>query len=242
VTKAISRLVAVIALVLLFACGGEYGVSKAAALPPNVERIINAIDKGDLETLKALLEAGAQPTPAGSPLSPIHAAITHFDNGRLVCDLPALRLLIDHGADPNFIDQDSKFAPLEDALAMGDKACTILLKTAGARVDKPGLTGQSIMQFAVKGAVRTGDMEVLKLVLSWGVDVNVQSPGNRWTALIEASATQQGAQVAEELLRLGANPCLRNSDGLTALDLAKSAYTQAPQLEAVLAAAMRKCQ
>jgi ankyrin repeat protein len=225
----------------LVVAGCGVSLSPTPNVPPDVIRLIDAIDKGNTGTLKALLDGGADPTPSGSPLSTLHAAITHFDNGGLVCDAGALRLLLAHRADPDFVDRDSGFAPLEEALAMGDIDCVSLLKEAGAGVEKHGLSGQSILQFAVKGAVRNGDVSILKLVLSWGVDVNVLSDGRRWTALFEAAATPGAEYVVKELLRLGANPCVRDSEGSTALDLAQARRTPSPEAVGLLSSAMHIC-
>lgn len=93
-------------------------MNQASTVPQGVIDIIHAIDAGDLSKLESLLEGGAAPTPKGSPLSPIHAAVTHFHEGQLVCDSRALKLLLEHGADPNFVDQHSGFSALEDVLAM----------------------------------------------------------------------------------------------------------------------------
>ena len=140
----------------------------AAVVPADVISLIHAIDEGDRAKLKMLLDAGAAPTPHDSPLSPIHAAITHFQGGKVECDSEALTLLLDHKADPNFVEPDSGFSPREDALSMGDMLCAAKLKKAGANLYQHGQSGQSALQFAVKGAVRTGDTSILKLVLSLG--------------------------------------------------------------------------
>ena len=219
------------------ACGSQ--------VPEDVLEIIRAIDAGDTPRLKGLLEGGAVPTPEGSPLSPFHAAITHFHNGQLVCDSAAVKLLLDHGADPSFVDQWSGFSALEDALAMGDIACAALLKDGGADVNRHGNSGQSYLQFAVKGALRTGDTRILKLVLSWGVGPNVLSDGRMFTALHEAVwALPTQAETAEaviaELLSSGADPCIANSDGNTPLDVAAN-LGRAASIQARLSDAMNGC-
>jgi ankyrin repeat protein len=206
--------------------------------------IIHAIDTGDVSKLKSLLDGGATPTPEGSPLSPIHAAATHLRAGRLVCDSAALKLLLEHGANPNFVDQDSGFSPLEDVLAMGDTECALLLKEAGADVNQHGKSGQSILQFAVKGAIRSGSVDILKLVLSWGVDPNVLSGGRTNSALHEAvwaTPGQDVVPVVEELLRSGADPCITNRTGDTALDVA-TYLKRSASVQKLLTEAMRKCQ
>jgi ankyrin repeat protein len=218
-------------------------LNQGSTVPQSVKDIIHAIDAGDIPKLKSLLEGGAIPTPKGSPLSPLHAAATHLREGQLVCDSSALQLLLEHGADPNFVDQYSGFSALEDVLAMGDVECARLLKDADADVDQRGKSGQSILQFAVKGAIRTGNTSILKLVLSWGVDPNVLSGGRANTALHEAvwaTPGQEVAPVVEELLRSGANPCIADSAGDTAFDLA-TYLKRSTAVKKLLAEAMREC-
>jgi hypothetical protein len=214
-------------------------------VPQDVVQIIIAIDNSDVAGLRTLLENGAIPTPDGSPISPIRAATTHFENGKLVCDSEAMKLLLDHGANPNFIDQYSGFAPLEEALAMGDRECIMLLRNAGASIDTHGASGQSLLQFAVKGVERTGDITLLGLVVSWGVSPNVgvdDADGSSFTALHEAAwmitPKLQDAVVAE-LLGLGTDPCIRNR-GQTALDVAEN-LKRSPNSQALLRAAMKSC-
>jgi ankyrin repeat protein len=213
--------------------------------PQDVIEIINAIDMGDEARLQTLLEKGAVPTPNGSPLSPIHAAITHFAEGKLFCDTKAMKLLLLHGANPNFIDRDSGFAPLEEALAMGEIECIMLLRNAGASIDTHGESQQSLMQFAVKGVERSGDIALLQLVKSWGVSPNVgmsDADGRSFTALHEAAwmiTSQMQDSVVAELLRLGTDPCVRDR-GQTALDIAVN-LKRSPIVQARLRSAMTAC-
>lgn len=219
-------------------------VSPATRVPQDVISIIHAIDAGDRSELRHLLEAGAMPTPEGSPLSPLRAAITHFRDGALVCDPTALKLMLDHGADPNFVDAYSGFAPLESALSIGDIECAGLLKAAGADVNRHGTSGQTMLDFAVKGVLRTGDTGVVKLVFSWGVNPNVRGAHKyAGTGLHEAVGSNWGAvdegPLIAELLRSGTDPCFVDAGGSTALDLAIE--RKRPAIESMLAEAMRTC-
>lgn len=217
--------------------------TQAPKVPEDVLDIIQAVDEGDHAELERLLKGGATPTPAGTPLSPLHAALTHFGDGKLGCDSTALKLLLDHGADANFIDDDSGFAPLEEALSFGDIECARLLKAEGADVNRHGRSGGSTLGFAVKGAVHTNDTSILKLVLSWGVDPNVLDRDYDSTALHEASGTipgQDAAPVIEELLRSGTDPCIVDSRGATAWDSVNTAERSTARRKQ-LADAMRAC-
>ncbi len=205
--------------ICLSGCGW---ITPAPPVPKDVLDIIHAVDAGDHAELERLLKAGATPTPAGSPLSPLHAAATHFGDGKLGCDSAALKLLLDHGADPNFVDPDSGESPLEEVLSFGDVGCARLLKAAGANINRHGKSGQSMLVFAVKGAVHVSDTSVVRLVLSWGANPNaLDGDGTAYTALHEAANTtpgQDAGPVTIELLQAGADPCIVDRAGATAWD------------------------
>ncbi|HEX7238248.1 MAG TPA: ankyrin repeat domain-containing protein [Gammaproteobacteria bacterium] len=209
--------------------------------------LIHAIDDGDLAELRALLESGIEPTPSDALLSPLHAAITHFADGQLDCHAAAVELLLSHGADANFLDPYSEFLPMEEALAMGSVRCAELLRDAGASVAAIGPRGQTMLDYAVQGAMRKRDETILKLVLSWGVDPNVRGPlGNgerRWTALFETTSRANGgvgAAAADVLLKAGTDPCYRDENGDSALDQA-SRFSQDTELIELLRRAMTTC-
>jgi hypothetical protein len=235
------------ALVLvLVGCGSTdngVGLEASSTAPDDIVQIINAIDGGDTEALGRLLDAGAKPTPPGSRLSAIHAAITHFKRNKLGCDSIALNLLLTHGADPNFVDDWSGFAPMEDALAIGDMNCATMLKDAGAKVTTRGKSGQSLLQFAVKGAVRTGNPQIIDQVVAWGVDPNILSAERGFTALHEAVWQTPGQPVdpvIAELLHVGTNPCATNSSGQTAFEVAVD-IKRSESMQRLLRNAMKSC-
>ncbi len=217
------RISVVLALVFGLSGCGQIETVPEPKVPKDVLDIIHAVDARDHAQLKSLLDAGATPTPAGSPLSPLHAATTQFSGLRMVCDSESLKLMLDHGADPNFVDEWSGFTPLEDVLASGNLECARLLKAAGADPKRYGHSGSSVLVYAVKGVVYTGDTSILKLVLSWGVDPNDVGDardGRAYTALQEAAWQAPGEDstpAVEELLSSGANPCIADQ-GQTPLD------------------------
>lgn len=221
---------------LLCGCGGP---EDRAALDGVIE-IIHAIDAGDHRQLEALLERSVKPTPIGSPLSPLRAAITHFEGGRLYCDQQALELLLRHGANPNFLDPQSGFTALESATSMGEVGCMRALKAAGANPLERGKSGQSILGFAVKGAARAKSNDPLILVLSWGIDPNTRSAGGS-TAFHEAvwnTAYGDSSQIIGELLARGADPCIADDRGQTPYDMAKNLRRPARNLGSLRAVSL----
>lgn len=186
-----------------------------------VSPLVEAINAGDVEKARALLKAGTNPNESNGRRSAMGSAIAYFKDQKLACNLAMVRILLDHGADPNKIDPIFGSLPLHDALALGDLACVDLLRMYGAKPDADPRDSQASMTYAVKGAISTGNLKVLEVPISWGVDPSVRGGGRGWTALYEA-VFHDNIKVVKVLLALGVNPCIRDSGGGTALDYARA--------------------
>jgi hypothetical protein len=97
--------------------------------------------KGDPETVRTLLESGADPrrscTPDGGNL--LHFMV-HVGTPR---SIEVVRLLLEHGADPNARDPGSGMTPLADAGS--EPELVRLLVEAGADVDQTMPGGESVL-------------------------------------------------------------------------------------------------
>jgi hypothetical protein len=82
--------------------------------------------------------------------------------------------------------------------------------------------GAKVRDDALIEAVRSGSLETVEVLLARGVDVNYVVPDTGFTALMLA-ASGDVTDIAELLLRRGADPARRNRWGKTAADLAHSA-------------------
>ena len=110
----------------------------------------------------------------------------------------------------------------ESDMVDGKEVMSFLIEH-GADVNKPNSFGMtSFMVFCA-----SGNMELIKYSLAHGADVNAAYSAHvrpkstdRTTSLMLAVEVGQ-TEVVELLLSKGADPELRNSDGKTALDLAK---------------------
>lgn len=117
----------------------EYGFSSWRALKaeldrrraPNVAEFVRACTTGDVETLRRLLQTDP------------NLAREHFTGGSTGLHLAvrhpaAVRLLIEHGADPNARDTGDNASPLHFAAAHGDLESVRILLDAGADVHGVG--------------------------------------------------------------------------------------------------------
>jgi ankyrin repeat protein len=228
-------------------------MTQVAKREPQLNELIRAIDINDDVHVRALLDGrGVNPNTNGGWRTPLAAAIQQFRDGKLSCNHELVALLLKHGADPNAVDERLHSIPLHQALSMGDIECVNLLTAAGVDIKRIGPTGQSVLDMAVKGSLHARDLGPLKLVLSWGVDANSvnavvpKSGGRQWTALFTVATSNHDADPATlervmiELLRAGADPCFKDVNGRTALDIGGN--FEAPKIVLdLLAAAMTKC-
>jgi ankyrin repeat protein len=203
------------------------GHSVASKQHPNtvdergISPLLDAVNANDVARVKELLDSGAQPDLPGVARSLLVSAIHRIQDGRFVCATDIIRLLLDHGADPNKPDPRIGSYPLQDALEVGDMACAQLLREKGAKLEPNGGDSYKLMVSAVKGVVLTGNVKLVDLVIGWGVDPNASDPKTGFYSLSQA-VWNDNLKVAQALIDRGVNPCLRESDGRTPLDIAKS--------------------
>ncbi len=139
--------------------------------------------------------------------------------------LPAVKLLLASGADPNICeapDGVTPTSPLTAAAANGHRAVVDELLKAGAAVDLPCGGGA-----ALDYAVSNGHADVVKRLISGGADVTVVN-ATGWTYLMKAAVAAEGEVVPIlvgagcplEATRLGVREAVDDVDGQTALMLA----------------------
>lgn len=144
----------------------EYGFSRWRALKaeidrrraPNVAEFLRACTAGDVDALREVLEhdpsLARERIAAGS--TGLHLAVRHPD---------ALRLLIEHGADPNVRDVGDNASPLHFAAADGNLESVRTLLDAGADVHG---TGDLHKGDVIGWAARKGNEPVINLLLERG--------------------------------------------------------------------------
>ncbi|KAJ5377374.1 uncharacterized protein N7496_004783 [Penicillium cataractarum] len=172
--------------------------------------LVEIIATGDLEAAKTLLDNGANPN--GSEHAPnrrplllaAHAGLTEMVD--LLLDYGAALEILDHVGLPA-LHWASKENHLETAR---------LLLSRGAEVDRFGSDEKSALHLAVI----SDQLPIAELLLENGADVNMPEGTSGQTPLILA-ARSSFVETAHLLLSNGANPQLRDREGLTALDWAR---------------------
>ncbi|MEM6259898.1 MAG: ankyrin repeat domain-containing protein [Planctomycetota bacterium] len=177
--------------------------------PNDLKALTKSAKANDAETMKRLLEKGADPN-FGDPkeYSPMMIAI----RGKQ----PALvKLLLEHGADPNRDPGWNSRSPLAQACYKGNPEIVKLLLDAGADPDAGG-DGFTPLYFSAG----KGELESIEALLEAGADINLGCPGfEKCTALIAAASKGQ-AEAVTLLVKEGANIEQEDEKGFTALSAA----------------------
>lgn len=187
--------------------------------PEATDRLWRAVDAGDPAAVERALEDGADLERRGAEGRTPLVAATKGNRVRIA------RLLLDAGADPNAKDdlQDSAF------LYAGAEGLDEILRLTlehGADVRSTNRYGGT----ALIPASEHAHVETVRILLRAGVPVNHVNNLD-WTALHEAIVLGNGSEdhvtVVRLLLRNGADPSIRDGDGVLPRDLAANRGYQA---------------
>ncbi|HEV7765251.1 MAG TPA: ankyrin repeat domain-containing protein [Thermoanaerobaculia bacterium] len=204
-----------------------------------------AIEDGDLDAVRALIERGAA---VDTPISYGEHSITPLLKASWDGELEIVQYLIGKGANVNARATDTQetalmnaitnghigivkallaakadvslrnsydFNPFTSAVAAGNQEIAGMLLDAGAKPDD-GSSGLTPMAFAVS----TGDTSMMRFLVSRGADVNHGAKEQEQTALISAILAAK-VEAVKTLIELKANVNTKMKDGTTPLKLAR---------------------
>lgn len=186
-----------------------------------------AILNKNVKMMKLLLEYGAEPNVRNSRGdSPLHTVAweasnvwgisTAYETGDILPNkfLKMMRLLLSHGANPNFRGMDGR-TPLMVCASVGFAEGIKLLLAHGADIDAETERGYT----ALFKSVKEGYARATKILLKHDAEVNATNrDGN--TALHYAVDKGRNPRTVKLLLDRGADPELANKDGNTPVDMA----------------------
>lgn len=182
-----------------------------------VTPLVRASRRGDLDIMRVLLDAGADPnriSTYGNSSALVDAAQAgHFD---------AVRLLIAAGADVDkALSESDGFCPLHFAAQRGNLDFLRLLLGAGANVNiMAGNWGWTPLHAAAAG----GHHGIIQSLIAAGASLNAQttdgSPSGE-TPLMAAVYPPGHPECVRVLLEAGADPSIRNKRKQTVLDRAQ---------------------
>ncbi len=187
------------------------------AEPKRNDALVQAANRGDLETVERLIEGGADPNSADQhgmgPLLTFHPEVTRY--------------LLDHGADPDR-QRNENIAPVIVGVC-GHFACLQLLVEAGANVNR---ASDHNGETALHGVAGGSDLRSVRLLLDHGADPNARTkPGMKTYGLwrdarvrgetpLHRAAAWGSAEVIQSLLDAGADPTIRDANKDTPLSWA----------------------
>jgi ankyrin repeat protein/L-ascorbate metabolism protein UlaG (beta-lactamase superfamily) len=167
-----------------------------------------AASRGRTEIVRALLEAGADPSlPDSSGTTPLMSASWGGQT-------EIFRLMLEAGADPNAAN-DWGLTALAIAARNGNAEVARLLLEKGADPNHTGREGETILHAAVVG----GSPETVDAVLAAHPALDPGESRWGWTPL-HSAAVRGYTDIAEKLVRAGADPGVRDASGATPAEAA----------------------
>ena len=168
-----------------------------------LDLLLGAIDDGNMELVKFMLDKGAKVNDATKDgWTPLMEAA---DEGHM----DIVKLLLDKGAEVNAATRDG-YTPLMVAVDEGYGEIAKLLMEKGAKVDAKTKHGWDVFMEAID----EGHIEIVRMLIDKGADVN-QVSGHH-TPLMEA-IDEGHMDIAKLLIENGADPNRTNNDGYTPL-------------------------
>lgn len=192
--------------------------------------LLEACEKGHLEAIKVLVQLGAEINlPHNNGNTPLLAATMRRDR-------KVIKMLLELGADPE-IKNFAGWSARSWAEAEADSSIQALFgikkvdhdlvhrnevvspPDEASQQKKTTTVGHDTFWTVLMRAASAGDLETVRRLANDGVEVNGQSP-NGTTALM-AAVKNGHAETALELIELGADLALVDTDGMTAIEWAK---------------------
>lgn len=178
----------------------------AASSPARAEvdpRLPNAAMNRDLDTVRALINDGADPNSRGQYATPALHWLVRVD------ELDSVRMLLEAGADVNATAGQGLTA-LSLAIGNGNDAMVKLLLDAGANANALETTGETMLM----AAAAVGVTATVATLLDHGAEVDTRDAIYDQTALMLASR-EGHAEIVELLLEHGADPNASTAIGET---------------------------
>ena len=196
---------------------GAIAVVFFCAIPAVAQDIHQAIQKGDVERVRTILDTDAAAVRVRRDgIYPLHRAVRQGNR-------PIAELLIAKSADINQFGGEAtdfapnEFTPLTDAVRTGDMEMIRMLVEKGADLGRVTSYGESYLHFAVF----TNQKEAAAFFIDRGIDVNVRKRGD--LTPLHLAAVMGFDDIAGMLIQKGARLDLSSTDGGTPLHFAEAA-------------------
>jgi ankyrin repeat protein len=201
----------------------RHGVDIEAKDDEGCTALWNSIEQGNFEAAKFLLRKGAD-IETQNDRGKTYLQASPFLNTPLGSQLgraePALKFVIEHGADPNTKLTDYNTTILAARLHIGDPYTAELLLDHGANPNTPDGDGNTPLFLATSYCGHSPNSslnvkDIVKKLLKKGADPNAEV--RNWVTPLMYAALDLYPDVVELLLNYGANPSLKDYQGHNAL-------------------------
>jgi Ankyrin repeats (3 copies)/Ankyrin repeat len=196
------------ALAVLFALLAPY----FALAETNADSALRkASQAGDLAEMQHQLELGAEPNQAYALFAAVQGN-----------QLAAVKYLLAHGANPNAwirtnlrVPLGAAYSPMFVAASQGNREILHYLKNHGADVNAEWTLDGHLSQTALGASILAGDVQGTLLLIECGADVNRVPRRGDMPLIQTVSAPKNNVELAQLLLRHGADPDIKNASGVS---------------------------
>lgn len=186
--------------------------SRAAVAERNVDSALRkASQAGDLVEMGHELDLGAEPNRA-------YALVAAVQGNQLA----AVKYLLAHGADPNAwtrinlrVPVGAAYSPIYAAASLGNREILGYLKSHGAEVNAEWNLDGYLSQTALGASILAGDLQAAQLLIEYGADVNHVPQRGDLPLMQTVSAPRDNVELAQLLLAHGADPDIKNAEGVS---------------------------
>ena len=188
-------------------------LAKERGINTTYKVLVKAVHKGDTDTIKLLLEHGADIEPRDNNFrTPLMYVAARWGNAEIVA------LLLGHGANIDTRDSDF-FTPLMHAARWGNAGTVKLLFELGANIEAEDNDGKT----ALIHAARQGSTETAELLIERGARIEAEDNDGKTALMHMIHAARWGnTKIVELLLEHKANINAKDNDGKTTLMYAAS--------------------
>lgn len=200
----------------LLAVARDHGFSSWRALKAEVDRrtatnatrFFDAIQKADVDTVRALLQEDPALIKARGPRH--NASALHFASG----NLEMIRVLLDAGADPNDAGDDERVGVIGWV--------TLIPEPGAVRMDVVSLLLERGARHHIFSAMATGDLDVVRALVEQQPEALDQrlSTGYHGETALQFAITRNRLDILDLLVELGADLEATDRNGQTALEYA----------------------
>jgi hypothetical protein len=136
--------------------------------------------------------------------------------------LAAVKYLLAHGADPNAwtrinlrVPEGAAYCPMFVAASQGNREILHYLKSHGADVNAEWTREGMLSQTALGASILAGDLQGTQLLIESGANVNLVPKRGDLPLVQTVFAPKNKVELAQLLLSHGADPDIKNAEGVT---------------------------